>query len=133
MYLLLLGFENDSGQVSRYLARYVVVSRTNSAAKRLELKIGISHVCICRRWFQGAPCIQLSSDIDGHGAGRQEILVRSIRCAGWMFLRRDWLARAWQARKSKIGPKLPPKLAGTPHLSKCFRFLLVWLFFLALG
>ena len=45
MYLLLLGFENDSGQVSRYLARYVVVSRTNSAAKRLELKFGISHVC----------------------------------------------------------------------------------------
>ena len=56
---------------------------------------------ICRRWFQGAPCIQLSSDIDGHEAGRQEILVRSIRWVGSGVYDEDWLARAWLARRKQ--------------------------------
>ena len=60
----------------------VAVSRTNSAAKQIELKIGAFPMSVfVDAGSKAHLAIQLSSDIDGHEAGRQEILVRSLRCA----------------------------------------------------
>lgn len=76
------------------------VSRTNSAAKQLELKIEAFPMSVfVDAGSKAHPCLQHSSDIDGHEAGRQEILVRSLRCAdkgvfyeaGWRGLLVGWL------------------------------------------
>ena len=102
----------------------VAVSRTNSAAKQIELKIGAFPMCL--NLSTPVPRRTLPSNFQvismaTKPAGKRFWFGVSVVLKGDVL--RSWLARDRLARRANchLLDQEPQKLAGTEHLSKCFR------------